>query len=443
MTYWRGKSAAALGRAIGDREISPIWLVEDYLAAIHAQPEADRIYARLTGERALAEAAAAERRAHAGLRLSPLDGVPVSWKDNIDSAGIATEAGSRLLQGRTPERDATVLAAASAQGLVCLGKTHMTELAFSGLGVNPVTATPPNVNDPALAPGGSSSGAAASVAFDLAAAAIGTDTGGSIRVPAAWNNLVGLKPTHGRMAMTGILPLAEKFDAVGPLARTVEDAALLFAALEGRRAPDLGGTSLSRARLLILDTIALEGCRAAPLAAFEDAVARLKDAGAEVRNGRIPELAEAADLAHNLFTSEAYGIWKDEVEAAPELMFAPILERFRTGATYSAVDYVAAWRKLNAIRQIWRERTAGYDAVIIPSAAILPPDTDRLLSDSRYYATENLLALRNARIANLMGLCALTLPTAHPAAGIMFLGRPMTEEALLRLGAAAEPVLTA
>ncbi|MBS0563305.1 MAG: amidase [Proteobacteria bacterium] len=441
MTYWRGKSAAEIGRAIGRGEVSPLWLAEDYLAAIHAHPDADRIYARLTESRALAEAAAAERRAKAGQRLSPLDGVPVSWKDLFDTAGVATESGSRLLAGRVPDADAQVLRNATAAGLVCLGKTHMTELAFSGLGLNPMTATPPNVNDPALAPGGSSSGAAASVAFDLAAAAAGSDTGGSVRVPAAWNNLVGLKTTHGRLPMAGTVPLVESFDTIGPLTRTVEDAALMLAAFDGGRAADLRGATLAGKRLLVMETLALENCRAEPLAAFEGAVSRLAAAGATVERGAFPELAEAMGLAGVVFTTEAYAIWKDRIEAAPDLMFPPVRERFRLGGATSGVDYVRAWRRLREIRALWGERVAGHDAVLIPSAAILPPDAARLLADPDYFATENLLALRNTRIGNLMGLPALTLPTGVPACGIMLMGRAMGEEALLRLGAAAEAAL--
>ncbi|MGB5069169.1 MAG: amidase family protein, partial [Albidovulum sp.] len=165
MTDWRSKSAGDLGRAIGRGDIDPVDLTETYLAAISAHDSRDRIYARLTESRARSEAKAAADRAKAGMRRSPLDGVPISWKDLFDSAGVATESGTRLLKGRTPTADAEVLRNATAQGLVCLGKTHMTELAFSGLGLNPVTATPPNINDPALVPGGSSSGAATSVAF--------------------------------------------------------------------------------------------------------------------------------------------------------------------------------------------------------------------------------------------------------------------------------------
>ncbi|MCR9111823.1 MAG: amidase, partial [Rhodobacteraceae bacterium] len=195
MDAWLSMSAADLGRGIGSGEISPVDLTETYLAAIDAHPERDRIYSVVTHDRARAEAAAAQARAEAGVRLGPLDGVPVSWKDLFDSAGVTTEAGSRLLEGRVPGTDATVLRNATMAGLVCLGKTHMSELAFSGIGLNPMAATSPNINDAGAVPGGSSSGAAASVAFDLAACGIGSDTGGSVRIPSAWNDLVGLKTT--------------------------------------------------------------------------------------------------------------------------------------------------------------------------------------------------------------------------------------------------------
>lgn len=440
---WLTLTATELGRAIGKGQIGPVELTRAYLDAITAHPHSHGIYARLTEARALAEAKAAEARARAGQRLSPLDGVPVSWKDLFDTAGTATEAGSLLLKGRTPDRDADVLRNATAMGLVCLGKTHMTELAFSGLGLNPMTATPPNVNDPALAPGGSSSGAAASVAFGLAAAAVGSDTGGSVRIPAAWNNLVGLKTTHGRLSLSGVVPLVESFDTVGPLTRTVADAAQMLAALEGQAAPDMGGASLKGRRFAILETVALDQCRSEPLAAFESAADRLAEAGATVERVTFPDLTEAMALSGVLFTTEAYGIWRARIEAQPDLMYGPIRERFRSGAQFSGADFVAAWRRLREIRTFWSARFAAFDAVLAPTAAILPPDAQRLQLDGDYFATENLLALRNTRIGNLMGLSALTLPTGHPGCGLMLLGRAMGEEALLRMGAAAEGALQA
>ncbi len=441
MTDWRKMSAGDLGRAIGTGEIDAVDLTATFLDAIREHDAGHLIYARTTEARALAEAEAASARARAGHRLSPLDGVPISWKDLFDTAGTATEAGSRLLEGRVPHADAEVLRRATLQGLVCLGKTHMTELAFSGLGVNPMTATPPNVNDPALAPGGSSSGAAASVAFGLAAAGIGSDTGGSVRIPAAWNDLVGLKTTSGRLPLTGVVPLCESFDTVGPLCRTVEDAALLLAAMDGARPADLRGATLQGARFLIMETVALADCREAPLAAFENAVARLQGAGAVVETGTSPELAEALGLAGILFTTEAYGTWGDRIEAQPERMYEPVRERFRLGKRFSGAEFVAGWRRLRELRALWNARMAGYDAVLTPTSPILPPDRERLLSDPDYFAAENLLGLRNTRIGNLMGLCGLTLPTGIPSCGITLLAPPMAEERLLRLGAAAEAAL--
>lgn len=441
MDTWRQASAADLGRAIGRGEINPVDLTEAFLEACRTHPDRCRIYARMTEGRALGEAEAAAQRARAGQRRSLLDGVPLSWKDLFDTAGTLTEAGSALLAGRTPDRDAEVLANATAAGLVCLGKTHMTELAFSGLGLNPVTATPPNAIERALAPGGSSSGAAVSVAFGLAAAAVGSDTGGSVRIPAAWNGIVGLKTTHGRLPLTGVVPLVSSFDSVGPLTRTVEDAAHLLAALEGRSPPDLTQAHLKGTRFMVLETAALDNCRAAPLAAFEEACGRLQDAGAVIIRAAAPEAAAALALAPVLFSTEAYATWMDEIERRPDLMYGPVRERFRSGGSVRAVDFIRAWRELNALRADWTARVAAFDAVLLPTSPILPPDAARLLADADFFAAENLLALRNTRIGNLMGGCVLTLPAGRPMCGISLMGLPHAENHLLRIGVAAEAAL--
>ncbi len=438
---WLWQSAGDLGRGIAAGKIHPVELTEAFLDAIAAHPDGARIYARTTPRRARTMAMAAAGRAKLGLRIGLLDGVPLSWKDLFDAAGAGCEAGSALLAGRVPDTDAHVLRNATAQGLVCLGKTHMTELAFSGLGLNPVTATPPNCNFPGAVPGGSSSGAAASIAFGLAPAAIGSDTGGSVRIPAAWNDLVGLKTTPRRLSLKGVVPLCPGFDTVGPIARNVEDCALILAALEGGAVPDLAGTSLTGLRLAMLETVALDDLREKPAEGFDDAALRLGRAGAAITRLKIPEVAEALALAGTLFTPEAYGTWGKLIETAPEKMYPPVLERFRSGASVKAADYVAAWQRLDQLRLIWADRTAAFDAVILPTSAILPPDAARLLSDPAYFAGENLLALRNTRIGNLFGLCVLTLPTGQPSCGISLMMGPGQEERLLRLGAAAERAL--
>lgn len=441
MEEWLKQSAAALGRGIATGEIDPVDLTEAFLDAAERSPVTVNIYARLMPERARREALAARERARAGRRLSPLDGVPVSWKDLFDSAGTETEAGTRMLEGRVPDVDAEVLTVATGHGLVCLGKTHMSEIAFSGLGLNPVMATPPCVNDQDAVPGGSSSGAAASVAFNLAPLAIGSDTGGSVRVPSAWNDLVGFKPTHGALSLQGVVALVPSFDTVGPLSRTVEDAALAFAALGG---PSIGleGKRLQGARLLVCETVAMEDVAETPARAFDDAVQRLSRAGAEIVSRKVPFLADAFRITGPLYPPEAYANWKADIDRAGDRMFHQIHKRVTAGAAVPAHEYITAWKNLRQMRQRWLDETAGFDAVIMPTVPSLPPKVADLLSDDDYYVSENLKALRNTRIGNLMGLTALTLPTGTPSAGIMFCAPPGAEARLLRIGAAAEAALT-
>jgi len=441
MQRWLTMSAAALGRAIAKGDIDPVDLAQTYLDAIDAHPFTSRIYTVVTRDRALGEAQAASDRARLGQRKSELDGVPVSWKDLFDTANVATEAGSVLLADRMPAADCEVLRCAAELGLVCLGKTHMSELAFSGLGYNPRTATPPCVNDHDAVSGGSSSGAAASVAFGLAPLAIGSDTGGSVRIPAAWNDLVGLKTTSGRLSLEGVVPLCARFDTVGPLCRSVEDAALALAVLEGSKPANLTNSTLEGRRLAIWDTVALDSLRPEPRAAFDKAIDRLSAMGAVVERVEIPQVKEALALSGVLFAAEAYGTWKDTIEANPDLMYEEILMRFRGGADVSAPDYVAAWQKLDGLRREYYAATRAYDAVLMPSSPILPPNMERLGRDHDYYVSENLLALRNTRIGNLMGACALTLPTGFPSCGLMVTCPPMQERHLLRLGAALENAL--
>lgn len=441
MKDWLWATAADLGRGIAAGRIDPVDLCEAYLTAIDAHPLRDRIYARVTADRARAEAKAASTRAKAGQRRSPLDGVPVSWKDLFDTAGIATEAGTALMADRIPDRDAEVLRVATGMGLVCLGKTHMSEIAFSGLGYNPVTATPPCVNDDGAVPGGSSSGAAASVAFGLAAAAVGSDTGGSVRIPAVWNDLVGLKTTHGRLPVTGSVALCTTFDTVGPLCRSVEDAALMLAALEGRTPVDLAGASLQGMRFAALQTVVLDDVAEASRKAYDAVLDRLAAAGAEVVPLEVPELPRAFDMSLALYTADAYANWRDLVEASPDKMFVQILERVRAGRDVAAHAYLSLWDELRGLRERYDSVTAGFDAVLCPGAANMPPNLQRLKDDDAYYRVQNLLTLRNTRVANLMGLASLSVPTGTPSTGILINTAPNSEERLLRIGAAIADAL--
>ena len=435
-------SASDLGRAIGAGSLDPVEITEAYLEAIAAHPEAKRIYTMTTQKRALAEAKMASQRARSGHRLSLLDGVAISWKDLFDITGYVTEAGSDLLAGRIPEKDALCLRDATNAGLVCLGKTHMSELAFSGIGLNPVKETPPCINFPDTVPGGSSSGAGASVAFGLAPAAIGSDTGGSVRIPAAWNDLVGLKTTSGLISLEGVVPLCASFDTVGPLTTTVEDAAHIFTALTGQRAMDLANASLAGRRLAVLKGDLFDVTRDAPAQAFDESIENFVKAGAEITEVTVDFLIDANTIGGPLFVGEAYGTWKHEIEAAPEKMFAHICDRFRQGKDVSAVDFVAGWQQLERYRAEFKSLTNGFDAMICPTAPILPPKIDKLFSDDDYYVTENLFSLRYTRIANLMGTCAVTLPTGHPSCGVTLLAGAFEDKLLLRIAMGAERALS-
>jgi len=442
--HWRTMSAAGLGRAIGAGEIDPRDLAEVFLAAMSAHPDTDRIYARTTPARARAGADAAAARARSGTRLGPLDGVAISWKDNYDIEGEVTEAGSMLLKGKVAARDAAAFAAATASGLVCLGKTHMSELAFSGLGVNPITATPPNAIEPARAPGGSSSGAAVSTALGLAAAGIGSDTGGSVRIPAGWNGLAGLKTTAGAISCEGVVPLSTTLDTVGPLCRTVEDCGLLYAAMAGLAQRVPGPAELTGARFLIPESVVLEGCDPEVAAAFEAALDALAQAGAHLTRAPVPELDEALDVAARLsavVTTEGWRLWGETIEANPGVMYPLIEQRFRAGMGGSVEGDREAFAEYARLSRAVQGRMAGGGPMLMPTSPCLPPLVADLLADDEYFSKRNLLGLRNTRLGNLLTLSALTLPSAVPMAGLMLVAGPGQEELLLALGQAMEGVV--
>ena len=432
-------SAGALDRAIAEGKADPLAIAEYFLDRIEHHPQADEIYARMTRKRALEEAAGASKRAREGRLAGPLDGVPVSWKDLYDTKGVATEGGAPLLKGRIPDRDATVLKTATAAGTVCLGKTHQTEFAFSGLGINPNTATPPNRLMPGHVPGGSSSGAAASITHGLAPVAIGSDTGGSVRIPACWNSLVGMKTTHGLLPLEGVVPLCAGFDTVGPIAKTVEDAALMTAALGG---PAAGLDNLPAAgdlRFAVIDGPPMEDCDAAVLQAFETAVKRLEAAGVSIaRIEPAAALKESLSLGAVLFPFEAWQQWGGLIEANPGIMYPPVEARFRQGALVTREQYDAAWKALEDIRRAFFAEHAVFDGFLFPTIPMLPPRVDELLADDERFTSVNLLALRNTRFVNLLGSCALTLPVPEPCIGLQVMGHPKKDARLLQVGLAVE-----
>lgn len=434
-------SASNLGDAIGKGEVCPIVLTQTYLDAIKAHWATEKIFTLICEERALAEAEYAKKRAIANARLSPLDGVPVSWKDLFDLKGEPTLAGCQLLDGRVGEDDAEVVKRAQNAGMISLGKTHMTELAFSGLGINPKTQTPPCFYDHEGAPGGSSSGSGTSVAFGLAPISIGSDTGGSVRIPSVWNGLVGLKTTHGRVSLKGVVPLCASFDTVGPLCRSVEDASNMFAILTDDYHAYSEQRPLSDLRFLVCETAMFDHCEHESLKGFESAVSRLKAAGATIEYGPIDELNEMVKLGPIMFPHEAWNEWGDVIAANPARMFEPVRKRFEAGRDISDHADKQARQAMMGLRKMYQQKVRGFDAVLAPSVPIMPPHVEALLADHDLFWDVNMKALSNTRYANMFGLCALTLPTEIPATGIMFMGLGGEDEKLLAMGKLIESLL--
>ena len=443
--------ALALGQLIETGQVTPSETTDFYLARARELDPDHRIYVHLTEARARAEADAATKRAKAGMRLHPLDGVPLSWKDLFDSTGTVTAGGSLALKTRVPTRDAAVLARATRSGSICLGKTAMTEFAFSGLGINPKCGTPANAFDEVTerAPGGSSAGAAVSVARGLCAGAIGTDTGGSVRIPSAWNGLVGLKTTAGRVSLEGTLPLSSTFDTIGPLAHNVADANALFSLLTGDKPADLSGASLKGLTLWLPGGIGWSELDAGVGDAVDKALHKLIHAGVRIVEHAIPELDAIDALAWgggaSRLVAEAYAAWADTLTAHKEDIYPPVFDRVMAGASITAADLLKADKERTRLAQAYLARTAGVDAVVLPTVAITPPPIASLVDGGPDYFKANRMALRNTTIGNQLGLCALTLPVGFDAHGIpvgmMLQAHPDSEEKLLRMGAAIEKIL--
>lgn len=446
---WHDMTALELGHLIGERSIDPIDLAQYFLARIKKIDPERRIYVRLTEDRALKEAEAASIRAERGSRLSPIDGVPISWKDLFDTAGIATEAGTRLYEGRIPTADAECLTRAIRAGLVCLGKTNMPDIAFSGIGVNPWTGTGPNPFDREVdrVPGGSSAGAALSIAEGLAPAAIGSDTAGSVRIPAAWCGITGLKTTHGQISLDGVIPLSYSQDTIGPLTRDVADANILYSILSGRPAADLSGVSLKGVRILRATSQFDELSDPAITTKIKEGLALLEAAGAEITEGPVAAFDEVVALStkHGSPAAiEACMMYGDQIRANRGCMYEPIEERILAAEKYTAVDAAALYRGMERLGVEYIKQTAGYDLVVGTTQPEHPPAIGPLLQSVDAYLRATMMSISLTRLANLLRLCATTLPCGMESGfpvGLMLMAPGDCEGKLLRLSAAVEKTL--
>ena len=433
-----------LAHALHTGDTTSAELVEQALAAIDApNGQGRQAFVYVDREAAQAQAQAADRRRARGDAPSPFCGIPISIKDLFDVRGQVTCAGSRVLRNHpAAKRDATVVARLRDAGFVPIGRTNMTEFAYSGLGLNPHYGTPLNSFDrpSGRIPGGSSSGAAVSVTDGMAAAAIGTDTGGSCRIPAAMCGIVGYKPTAASVPRAGVLPLSDSLDSVGPLARSVECCALLHRVMSGGAvSANIEPRELASLNLGIPQHYVLNDLDAEVAAAFERAVRCLRASGANVRDipfaalERLPELNAKGGLA----AAESFA-WHRSLLAEHEASYDPrVSVRILKGAEQSAVDYIEL---LHARVDFIAEAQAtmhGLDALIYPTAPRIAPLLAELDDDDEY-AKANLLALRNPAVANFLDACAISLPIHEPGnapVGLNVLCRHGNDEPLFSVAA--------
>ena len=432
--------------------MTPITSTEKLEAALtliaRTGDESSRIFTRLYPETARAAASAADQRAEAGASLGPLDGRIVSIKDLFDVAGEATTAGSALLRDAAPAaRDALVVSRLRAAGAVIIGKTNMTEFAFSGVGINPHHGTPGNALDSSRIPGGSSSGAGVSVARAMCEIAIGSDTGGSVRIPSALNGLVGFKPTQARVPRDGAFPLSFTLDTLGPLCRSVADAAAADSVLAGLQDQPLPPRQVSALRLGVPRGLLFSQTDDEVLAAVESALHQLADAGAQLTDETLDDLlGQPFHLQERgtLVAAEAAWIHRHWVDSKPGVYDPIVLGRIRRGQTLDAASYVGIQQARAALLPALDARMAGLDALVLPTLPLLAPLISAVQDEENFLRT-NMLLLRNPSVFNFFDLPALSLPLPRKpgdqAVGLMLVGRRGADRELLALGAAVERLL--
>jgi aspartyl-tRNA(Asn)/glutamyl-tRNA(Gln) amidotransferase subunit A len=432
-------------------------LVTDCLARISSVTgEGSRTFLKVYGEQALATADFYDRMRQQGGRLSRYAGIPVSVKDLFDVAGDTTLAGSTVLKGAAPaDQDATAVARLKAAGFIVIGRTNMTEFAFSGLGINPHYGTPWNPWDRATGriPGGSSSGAAVSITDAMAYGALGTDTGGSCRIPAGMCGIVGFKPTASRVPLTGAYPLSVSLDSIGPLANSVTCCAVLDAILAAQSpaesSPQVPGADLAAndLRLAVLTNYVTDDLDKAVAASFERALRILKDAGARLTEVTLPELGELPGINRNggLSAAESYAHHRARLAQDGARYDPRVSVRILRGSKQDAADYI----ELCNIRANFMERVATrvrkFDAVLMPTTPITAPALSDLAADEAYVRI-NALVLRNPSIVNFIDGCAISIPCQEPGTapvGLSLFGLRNTDRQLLSAAAAVEAIVAA
>ena len=412
-----------LSRELREGRRDPVDLVAEVFdrIAAHGDPA---LFIRTLRPRAEAEARAARERLRSGNPASLADGVPMAWKDLFDLHGTVTTAGSAVLREAPPATaDAALVTAAMRAGMVSVGAVNMTEFAYSGIGLNPHYGTPRNPRDPVVArsPGGSSSGSGAVVAAGIVPVSIGTDTGGSIRIPAAFNGVVGYKTSVGHYPMDGVFPLSRTLDSLGPLAQTVDDCVLTDAALRGLRQPQAEAAPMASLDFVVPDTLMFDDLSPAVAANFDAAVQRLTAAGARVRQIALPELREVAELMGRygpLTSAEAMDVHRERL-AGPEVdrIDPRVVRRIRMADGMSAVDLIRLYRA----RTDWIARIdarLGHALLICPTTPSVAMPIAPLEADVEVFFQHNFRTLRNTAIGNFLDWCGLAIPSGQDGEGM-------------------------
>lgn len=440
---------ASLSAALATGKTTSRQLVEDCLARIEDPAgEGPRAFIKVHAAGARASADAIDLLRKAGRPPGPLAGIPFGVKDLADIAGEPTPAGSTVLADARPAAtNAPVIQRAIDAGLVIMGRTNMTEFAFSGLGINPHYGTPKSPWDRATGriPGGSSSGTGVAVADGMVFAGLGTDTGGSCRIPAAMNGVVGYKPTARRVPITGILPLSTSLDSVGPLANSVACCATVDAVFAGIAAPDPRAMPIAGLRLAVPTNFMFDNVDDIVAATFERSLAALSAAGAIIVRRAFPTFDDIprANAGGGLAAPEAWA-WHRALIAEKAAGYDPrVLVRIRGGERMSAADYIDCLAARTDIVARMNAATADYDALMMPTCPLVPPAI-AALDDEGEYARVNMLQLRNNAVGNFLDRCAISLPCHRPGdapVGLMLMGETLGDARLFRVAAAVEEAL--
>lgn len=429
--------------------IPAVQRLEAALARIAApELEGAKVFTEVFVDTARREAEESDRRFLTGQVLGPLDGRLVSVKALFDIAGKVTSAGSAILRTLPAAvEDAVVVTRLRAAGAIIIGKTQMTEFAFSALGTNPHDGTPGNPHDRARVPGGSSSGAVVSVMDCMAEIAIGSDTGGSLRIPAALSGAVGFKPTSGRIPTQGAFSLSSTLDTIGPIATNVADCAIADRILAGE--DGLGHWPAERAsfRLIVARGRLFEGCEPDVRRAFEDAIVQIRCAGKTVEDGSLDPFLDdlaAIDSIGTFPSIEVGATLRDLGFSSLEDVDPKTSARIEAGASILAVDYVSMARRRQAAVQAFERIMDEGDVFILPTTPIMAPLLSSVEESAAFHAANGLI-LRNPRIANLLDCPSISLPiprTRLPV-GLMLIGRRKSDRRLLQIAQSVEAALAA